>query len=297
MTNPLASISPLAKRIRLAADIDRLRREAGFTQAALARAIGQSRQAVTRVENPMTNLERGIVADHVRDILIACGLPSADPEHQRIMELMWSARRDGWWERGFPQMGERQRVVAAAELGAREISEYHPYLPPGLAQTEAFARHGAGDAENDKAAVDGIAAGRMQRQRTVFAADVRYNLVLEELAVRRPIAPPDVMREQLLHLIELGQRPGVSVRVLPIDAPLGVGHVPTAPCSIYTYPDPLDPQLVVIDTFHKDHVVIDQEGVQVYAQLFERLRSAALSDADSAAFIQKVADDLPGAGS
>lgn len=291
MTSPLASISPLARRIQLARDIDRLRRQAGYTQVSLAKAIGQSRQAVSRIENPLTNMERSIVADHVRDILLTCGLPSNDPEHQRIMDVMWSARREGWWMRGHEQMGERQQLIADVELGTSLIREYQPYLPPGLVQTEAFARCRAGIFAVEAAELDALVRGRLERQRvTLSRDDLTYQLVLEEMAIRRRTAPPQVLREQLHHLLQLAERPNISVRVLTLEAPLSPGQVPTTPCSIYTYPEPADPEIAVIDTVLRDHVVSDPDEVRVYAQLFDRLRAAALSDADSAAFIRKAAD-------
>lgn len=293
MTSPLATISPLVQRLRLASDIARLRTAAGFTQSGLAKAIGQARQAVTRLENPLTNLERGITGDHVRSILIACGVHPDQPEHHRVMELMWSARSEGWWERGHPQMGGQQKLIADIELGATVIREYHPYLPPGLTQTEAFARERAGVLTLEDATIDGLVAGRLQRQRaTLDRDDLTYHVVLEEMAVRRSTAPPEILAEQLLHLVKLAERPRFSVRVLPLAAPLGEGKAPTSPCSIYTYPDPEDPQITVIDTFLRDHIIVDPGEVSMYSQLSDRLRDASLSDADSAAFIRRAADDL-----
>lgn len=299
MTSPLASISPLAKRIRLARDVVRLREQASMTQAALAAAIGRARQAVTRIESPLTNLDRGLVPRHVRDILVACGVQPGDPEHVRVMELAWAAHQEGWWEQGHPNMGERQKLIADIELGAAVIREYHPYLPPGLVQTEEFARSRASGGPLDGATVDGLVKGRLARQNaTLNRPDIRYEVVLEEMVIRRPTAAPAVLREQLLHLVKLGGRPNVSVRILPLSAPLGEGKAPTSPCSIYTYPDREDPQIALIDTVLRDHIVVDPNEVHIYSQLFDRLRGASLSDADSEAFIREAADaQLLGSGS
>ncbi|MEU1761232.1 helix-turn-helix transcriptional regulator [Micromonospora sp. NPDC005652] len=291
MTSPHAAISPLARRIRLGQDIVWLRESRGLTQTGLATAIGRSRQAITRVENPLTNLDRDLVADHVRDILVACDVPPGDPEHVRVMELAWAARRAGWWESGHAKMGKRQRIIANIELGATVIREYHPYLPPGLTQTPAFARARASGLPLEDATVEGLVDGRLQRQAWAFdSGKLRYEVVLEEMAVRRPIAPPDVRRDQLLHLVKLAERDNVSVRVLTVTAPLNEGQVPTSPCSIYGYEDEGDPVVAVIDTFLQDRIIVDPVEVSTYSQLFDRLRAAALSDADSAAFIREAAD-------
>ncbi|WP_428966401.1 helix-turn-helix domain-containing protein [Micromonospora fluostatini] len=293
MTSPLATISPLVQRLRLARIIEQLRVDAGLTQAGLATAIGEARQAVTRLENPLTNLERRISSKHILKILKACGVKYADPRYRDTVELIRAADADGWWKCDHPHMGARQQVVANIELGASLIREYHPYLPPGLAQTEAYARGVSRQEHLDGATPDGVVAGRLQRQQEAFECGaIRYQLVLEEMVVRRPMVAPDILREQLLHLIKLAERPGVSVRILTVDAPLGVGWAPTSPYSIYAYPNPEDPLVAVIDTVLQDHIVVDPQEVHVYAQLHDRLRDAALSDADSAAFIRNAADDL-----
>src|SRR2546430_16352897 len=80
-------------------------------------------------------------------------------------------------------------------------------------------------------------------------APPRYEAVIDELAIRRLAAPPDIVRAQLDHLAFLGhEHPHISIRVLPITGRIADHLVPRSAFSIYRYPDSDDPTIVAVDT-------------------------------------------------
>jgi transcriptional regulator with XRE-family HTH domain len=281
--------SPYVRRLRLGAAIRDLRRDAGFTADDLGRKIGQGRIVVSRLETGARRPDVG----HVLKILDALGIGEGTEQYRTLVRVARDAAERGWWESGeYTGMGERQARTADVEHGAATIREYQVSLLPGLVQTEDFARHRAHVALEEGSTLDLEATirGRLRRQRQITDPDgSNYELVVEEQAIRRLAVPPTVMQAQLHHLLDLTTKANISVRVLPVDARLEGMRLPRSPFALYTYPDPGDPTVAVVDTVTEDLLVIDADESGRYVRLFDRLHTAALSDDDSAALIQQVA--------
>jgi hypothetical protein len=121
-----------------------------------------------------------------------------------------------------------------------------------------------------------------------------YEVTIDELAVRRFAAPPTVVAAQLRHLIDVGKnRKKVTIRVLPLAAPIFGHAVPRSAFFTYRYPDPGDPVVVAVDTVTSDLVLAEATEVGHYLALYDRLREAALTPADSLDFLAAVAQELP----
>jgi hypothetical protein len=68
--------------------------------------------------------------------------------------------------------------------------------------------------------------------------------------------------------------------------------VPRCTFSIYTYPDPGDPQVVAIDTVTSDLLLTDPAQVTPYDRLYERLWEAALPPEESLDLLTRAAAGL-----
>lgn len=283
-----ATVSPLARAIRLGHEIRRLREQVGISQIELARRAGLARTVLSRIESPTGEPHRRSDPRTVRSVILA--LMPRDTASRRALEaLIWDATAHGWWE-SQRRMGAGQQIVAAIECGASLIRTYQMALIPGLAQTSAYARYRAeAVGEPDP---DSVVAGRMRRQETVAATGTRLEIIIEDLALRRLMAPPDIMIAQLHHLLDLVKQSAISVRVLPANARLDAGWAPTSPFSIYDYQAP-DPTIVLLDVVGQlPSPLVDP--AHLYVQLHQRLANAALSTADSSAIITDAADQLAG---
>lgn len=278
----------LARRRRLGAALIDLRDKCGYSAAELGRESGVSASVISRLEYPFTDPGRRPNLRYVRMLLDALKVPRGSDLFTAVEGYAEAAAAGGWWD-AHPHMGAGQRTSAVVEAGAKTIDDYAGLLLPGLVQTAAYAAHRARTAGGTE--TDAIVAGRLERQRRALGS-ATYRLVLEEQAVRRPAAPPAAMLEQLHHLLEVIEQPGVSIRIVPVDADLGDGIAPRSPYGHITYPDHDDPPIVIVDNATEVSLVTDVAEVEGYAQLHERLRGAALSDADSAALIRQVADSL-----
>ena len=102
--------------------------------------------------------------------------------------------------------GTRQALYANLEAGASAIREYQMVFLPGLLQipeyTEARARIDraqSGTAYQPARALE----ARAGRQRMVERpGGPRYQVIIDELAIRRHAVPPEVVTAQLDHLVE-----------------------------------------------------------------------------------------------
>ena len=283
-------ISPYVRRLRLAAELRALRAEAGLTHEQLAKKIGESRAQISRLEN-------GHVVDQA-DVMKILDVLGVDGERwTQVMTIAREAGERGWWEstRG---MGERQARYADLEAGAATIREYQQTFLPGLLQIPGYAT-----ARTEAPAVleslggtsDGVLAGRLGRQRMLRRPGApTYEVIIDELTVRRLTVSPEVLKEQLFHVATtVNADPKISLRVLPITARIYGYAVPRCTFSLYTYPDPGDPAVVAIDTVTDDLILTEPADVDTYKQLYARLCDAALSELDSLDLLTKAATELP----
>lgn len=285
--------NPLARTRRLGAALAALREQRGYNHAELGRKSAVSVSVISRLESPMNYPHRRPTLLTVRNLLDALDVPRGSAEWATVESYAEAAAARRWWDGPpYSRMGDGQKTYALVEAGASRVWEYSSLMLPGIVQTAAYARHRASAVTADGPASDpdAIAAGRLERQRRLLTG-AEYHLVFEEPAVRRHPVPAPVMLEQLQHLLTVPDD-GISVRVLPVAAKLGVGHAPRAPFGHISYPDTNDPPIVIVDNVERALLVTDPADLSGYAQLHHRLREAALSDADSAAYIREVAAEL-----
>ncbi|MEU4777444.1 helix-turn-helix transcriptional regulator [Micromonospora sp. NPDC023633] len=288
--------NPLARQRRLGAALLALRLERGYNHAELSRKSGVSASVISRTENPFGDVHRKPGLLSVRRLLDALDVARGSDMWSLVEGFAEDAVTGRWWDvPAYTRMGDGQRTYALVEAGASTIREYAGLLLPGIVQTAEYARHRvvAVTGDGPVADPDCIVRGRIERQRqTIGTGHVQYQLVLEEQAIRRRPVPAEVMLEQLHHLLELMNGEQVSVRVVPVGAQLAAGYAPRAPYAHVTYPDMDDPPIVVVDNVTRSLLVTEPDEVSGYAQLHYRLREAALSDADSAAYIREAAGEL-----
>ncbi len=271
-------ISPYVRRLRLAAELRSLRTHAGVTHVQLAKQIGQSRAQISRLENGHV-----VDQDDVMKILDALGVD--DDRWTQIMTIAREAGERGWWESNR-FMGERQALYANLEAGAQTIREFQMTFIPGLLQTPDFTR-ARGEADRVAGAphfnADKAADGRIGRQRMLRRpGGPAYEVIIDELTIRRPCAPPEVIKAQLYHIAAtVNGNPKTTVRVLPVGVTIEGYSVPRSAFSIYTFNDPGDPTVVAVDTVTDDLVLTESDDVKRYDELYDRLRHAALSPRES----------------
>ena len=103
-----------------------------------------------------------------------------------------------------------------------------------------------------------------------------------------------MVRAQLEHLVRVGRdRKKITIRVLPLSAPIHGHVVPRSAFFTYRYPDSGDPIVVAVDTVTSDLILTEPPEINPYLDLYRRLEQAALSPSDSLAFLTEAAEALP----
>ncbi|MDX6743678.1 helix-turn-helix transcriptional regulator [Actinocorallia sp. A-T 12471] len=282
-------ISPYVRRLRLASELIRVRTAQKMTHEQLAKKINGHRPTISKLEN-------GHIAPNLDDVLkILDVLQVTGDEWERIVRIAREAAERGWWELKAKSMGERQALYANLEAGATLIREFQPCMAPGLLQSPEYIRARLAAKGWTKGAAgatpDGIVDGRMGRQRMLHRPrGPLYEVILDEVAVRRASAPPEVLAAQFQLMADKAREEKISLLVLPVDAIIGSFAVPTVTFSMYDYPE--DPPVAAVENVGADYVATSPEEVERYIDRYGLLRDACLSPEDSIELLITSADRL-----
>ena len=281
------SLELLATRRQLAAELLRLRLDAGLSTHQLAQRIGVSQSKVSRIEHARTATS---IPD-VRAWAAATGAGNA-----RVEELLTLAERaltDTLTRRTILRHGiaANQRAIGEIEREATLIREFSPDLIPGLFQTADYYRQILTTIPLPEDFNPGEAiAARLDRQRVLYDEAKQFNYVLTEQAVRWRFAGVESHRIQLDLLTKLATLPHVHLAVIPLDAPAPAWH--GHGFVIFDgLPDDADP-IVSMETLHGVQRFSDPGEVARYLEAFERLRRAAVTGEAAIQFIAGVVAGL-----
>jgi transcriptional regulator with XRE-family HTH domain len=284
---PLVDPSLNRRKLRLA--LRRAREKAGLTQREAARRVEWSQSKLIRIETGAVSVS---VSD-LRALLALYGMAGAD-HADRISELEEAARGSkgpSWWSRYHDILTPQFAQYLGYEGAAASLSTYHPIVVPGHLQTERYARALLAPRGLEKKRLDRVVALRMERRDRMFdgAGGPACVFLLDEAAVRRQIGGPEVHAEQLRQLLDLGERPDVTVRVLPFDA--GAHYSTLGSFVLLGFLD--DEDLLYLE--HAAGSMTGGENVDLlgrYQVCFQSIEEAALSESDSAGLIGRIQQDL-----
>jgi len=119
----------------------------------------------------------------------------------------------------------------------------------------------------------------MARQATLTRPDPpSLWVVLDEAVLRRPIGGVNVMRRQVGHLIEMSQRPNVTIQVIPFNAG---GNAAVGAFSVLRFAEYDLPDVVYIEQLTSAQYLDKRESVESYLAAMERLCNEAATPANS----------------
>ncbi|MFP1626165.1 helix-turn-helix domain-containing protein [Streptomyces sp. 5K101] len=280
------SSTPTARRQRLGAELRKLRERAGFTTTQAAALLGGNQARISNIEAG----RYGVSADRVRTL--TCHYDCSDTELVEALAAMTGERRRGWWEEYREILSNGLLDLAELEHHGRRLRTAHTSGIPGLLQTLDHAREIMRQVVPalPPSDVEHRISFRIKRQAVLVREDaVPYEAIIHEAALRMRFGGRSVAAQQLQHLLEMGQRDHISIRVIPFEA----GAFPGSGQPLYYVHGPV-PQLdtVQLDQAHGP-VLLDAEAqLNKYRQVLARLESLALSEPESADFIHTIAKDL-----
>ncbi|QMU67573.1 helix-turn-helix transcriptional regulator [Streptacidiphilus sp. P02-A3a] len=281
-----ASINPTVRRRRLGAKLRELREERKLTAEDVAQQLLVSQSKISRLENG----RRAISQRDVRDL---CRVYSVTDEKliDALMTMARESRQRGWWH-AFGDVP--YSVYIGLEANAVSARNYESLFVPGMLQTREYAaaviagiQPEALPEQNEKRIEI-----RMRRQEVMQDPDkpLRMWAVLDEAVLHREVGGPQVMREQLEHLIALSHQSHITVQVLPY----GIGAHPgmSGTFSILEFEDEADATIVYLEGVTSDLYLEKEADVKTYSTLYEHLRAMALGPDQTRDLIDRVAKDF-----
>jgi transcriptional regulator with XRE-family HTH domain len=282
---------PLVARHRLLRAVRRAREEAGLTLKEVADALEWSESKLIRIEKGSV----GISVTDLRALLAYYDL--RDSAHvDRLVGMARTARsaRTSWAE-FEPALSPGFLLLLGYEESASTMLHFNPLLVPGLLQVEDYSRAVIEGAYVEPGGhVDDKVRARLRRQRRLEEPNPpRLDVVLDESVVRRPVGGPAVMVRQLRHLLDVADRPNVSLRIVPFSAGLHPGM--GGPFVVLEFDDPVADPVLHLEGASSDVTLRDRpDAVEPYRAAFTRLQEMSLDPEASRAFVLKVLDEMWG---
>ena len=274
---------PSVRARQLAAQLRRLREAATLTGEDVAARLGWSPSKVSRIETGQT----AIIPGDLRRLLDLYEVSGS--ERNRLGELGHNAHQRGWWDAYGDTFRPEVATLTALEADAESMRWYHPTVLPGLLQTEQYARAVlcAHLFMAPPTRIERRVQARLAGQPILFKDNPpELAVILDEAVILRAIGGPKVQRAQLAHLLEMSERPKISVQVLPFSA--GGHPAMTGGFTILRFPGSLE-DVVYLENMTSDLFVESEEDVHHYGLAFDHLRTQALGPEGSIAFIAKIA--------
>lgn len=264
--------SPTVGRWQLAQELTKLR--AGRPRDQVAKAIDVAPSSITRWEDPSGAIPRR------RDLHALLDYYEVDQEAARVyLELRERARESGWWQRYGIKGGYGTYI--GLESDARKIQRYDAIHIPGLFQTEDYQRAltagSMADVSRDEA--EQRIGVRKERQRVWMERRSLTWAIIDEAAIHRMVGGPEVMREQLEHVVRLMDEPHVTVQLLPYEA----GAHAAMETGPFTVIDVGSLNVVHVEQHTSALFRDDPEDVEAHLQVLDRLRMEAHGDAKTKA--------------
>lgn len=256
-----------------------LRKAAGLSGIEAARRLGTSQRRIS-------NIETGRFVPREDETRALATLYKAGPTVRRqLVNAVRALRTEAPRARVVMARGawRMQHRIAQVEATSARIRAFHCAIVIGLLQTPAYAHavfSDGGDITGED--LDHSVAERLDRQR-ILDSGRDITLLMTEGALRWQASGPTVMAEQLDHIAQVSQLPGVRVGVIPWTTPVGV--FPLHGFSIY------DSRAVIVGTRVATAFMTDPEDVAEHEKLFVEFEALAAWDAEARYHLGRIAAD------
>jgi transcriptional regulator with XRE-family HTH domain len=277
---------PTVLRILLGTQLRRLREARGITAQDAAREIRASESKISRME-----LGRNAVREvDIADLLSLYGI--TDPaEREQLLSLASQANQPGWWHRYQDVLPSWFQAYIGLEESAESIRSYDMQFVPGLLQTEEYAAAVIALGEFSLEETERLVFLRKERQRRFSSGCLRLTAVIDEVALRRPLADPALMRAQLEYLLDICDRPAFTLQVTPQAA--GAYAAP-ASFSILQFASPELPDVVYVEHLTSAMYLDKAADVVRYTTAMDRISAISASPNQSKEIIRTLLKDMEG---
>jgi transcriptional regulator with XRE-family HTH domain len=273
----------VAKR-RLSRRLLQLRVQSGYTANHVCDMLNWGRGKVGRFE--ANQWKRPEMSD-IRDLLRVYDVDEGEKE--QLEELAIQARARPWW-RDYSDIFENE--FPGFENDASRIRVFMPLVLPGLLQSqdyaEAFMRIGPRPPSWRRKVLD----TRQRRQEILSRpgdSTPMLTAVITEASLRYQWGSRSDRRDQIEHLIDMGRRPKIDLRIQRFTDGPPPGLM--SAINIFDFAEG-EPSIAFTETDFAVVEVNDPDQVSRYIQSFEKAVDGALEPSDTAIYLRQLADQL-----
>lgn len=263
-----ATGAPTVLRIMLGTQLRRLRESRGIQAAEAARAIRGSESKISRIE-----LGRNAVREvDIADLLNLYGITDA-AEREQLLTLAGQANQQGWWHRYQDVLPAWFQSYIGLEESAESIRSFDTQFVPGLLQTEDYSAAVIQLGAYSRTETDRLVYLRKERQRRFASGGLKLWAVIDEVALRRPVGSAALMRAQLEHLLDISDRPGLTIQVSPFLT--GASYAAPGSFSILQFATDDLPDIVYVEQLTSALYLDKRADVDRYAEAMDHISSAS----------------------
>ncbi|WP_328347556.1 helix-turn-helix domain-containing protein [Streptomyces violaceus] len=271
--------APTLLKMLVGVQLAGFREDAGLAQDQAARAVGFSPAKLSRIESG-----KGRRPPTENDVRALLQLYSTDDyEVSVLLKLLRRAGEPGWWQRYDKRLMPEwfDRLVGLQEAAAT-IRTFEIQYVPGLLQTPAYTRAVV------ERGLPNAPAGEVERRVELRRHRARLLLrqeapqlwaVIDESVLLRVLGSTDVMREQLTHLVEMAERPNVTVQIVPLS--VTNASAPAIPVTYLRFGGLDLPDVVYLEHIKSANFLEDRDETEEYRIALDRLADEALKPRDS----------------
>ncbi len=285
----LRSGSPALFKRTIALYLKKWRLEAGLGQKDAAKRLDRTVQHISNLESDRL--------PNLGDLELLLDLYGKSDRIPFMRELLSAAKKaKNWWNALSGAVPKWFDLFLGLESGASELVTFHSVLVHGLLQTREYAEvvmRGSPNLTDDE--IEKALEVRMGRQQILDRETdpVHLWVVLDESVLHRPYGGATTMHGQLKHLLEMSERPGIDIQVLPYEAGPTTAQEGGS-FTVMRFPASMegDPGLVYLELLTGGQYVEKPEEIAVYERAMTRLQALAADQRNSRGIIRKAMKEV-----
>jgi hypothetical protein len=278
---------PTVLRILLGTQLRRLREVSGVTAEEAGHAIRASHAKISRMEHGRV----GFKEREVDELLVLYGI-NDQQQRESFLALAQRANAPDWWHQYSDILPSSFETYLGLEQASSVIRTYQPQLVPGLLQTSDLARavlrfcHPSESTDD----IERRVALLMTRQEVLTRPDAPQLWAVIDHAALWRLEPPEVLRDQIQHLITMAELPHVKLQLLPRYSReyVAVG----SPVTILRFTEPDLPDIAYLEQLTGALYLDKNEDVQRYRMVMDRVCILAKSPAETVKYLKRHAQKI-----
>lgn len=209
-----------------------------------------------------------------------------DEERDRLIALRRTAEGPGELLSGATTIGWQLSRLIQHETTARKITDVAPLLVPGLLQTDSYAEAILGRYDDWAVRV----RLRSGRQKILTGADpVQFHALISHDVFGHHIGGPDVMAEQMRHLLTVAELPNVIIQLVDTT---DSGYTPMLAGPFILLEFDSAPSVVHLEHHRASASLWEEEDVRSYLAAVEEIAEAAMTPERTSEVIEELLDGM-----